>query len=46
MLAGTIVLLGDAGLGRDHRSTGYNIPMDGGFLCRWVSPDDWCWWAD
>ena len=45
MLAGTMVLLGDAGLGRDYCSTGYNIPLDDRFLCRRVSPG-WCWWVD
>ena len=26
--------------------TGYDIPLDDGFLCRRVSPDGRCWWAD
>ena len=46
MLAGTMVLLGDAGLGRDNCSTGYNIPLDDRFLCRRVSAGGWCWWVD
>ena len=46
VLAGAMVLLGDAGLGRDHRSTRYNVLFDDGFLCRRVSPRGWCWWVD
>ena len=46
MLAGAMVLLGDAGLGRDHCSTGYNLQLDDGFMCRRVSPGGWCWWVD
>ena len=46
MLAGTLVLLGDAGLGMDYCSTGYNISLDDRLLCRQVSPGDWCWWVD
>ena len=47
MLAGAMVLLGDAGLGRDYCLTGYNIPLDDRLLHRWwVSPGGWCWWVD
>ena len=38
MPAGAMVLLGDAGLGRDYCLTIYSIPLDDRFLCRRVSP--------
>ena len=41
ILASTMVLLEDAGLGRDHCSTGYNVLLDDVFLCRWASPGGW-----
>ena len=46
VLAGTMVLLGAAGLDRDYCSTECNILLDDGPLCRRVSPDGWCWWVD
>ena len=46
IVGSTMVLLGDAGLGRDHCSIGYNVPLDDGFLCRRASPGGWCWWVD
>ena len=43
MHASAMVFAGGYWSGQGPRSTGYNVPLDDGFLCRQASPGGWCW---